>query len=317
MLEHVTVFERATETKVTAKLVIREFVRELTLCKPGKEFVTDPFMVGDTPMAITVYPNGETDEVKGHVSVFLMNSSKVDVNVQCQMHMDAKTIHFDRVVEAESGWGYPEFLTHAECIQEYSEKDFVVTATVEIHGESLKILGGGGETPKFNVWENVYKQMQQSDFKFVFDGEEVPCHKHILAAASPVLQAMVKNQHKEAIESKANIELSEEVGRAFIRFIYTGELDEELMKEQSQAFLELGEMYDLQQLKDMAEAELMRQLKKESMVEFLSLGDIFRANKIFEAALKMTKANIAWLRSQEGGMEEVMKLNKETLAKLL
>ena len=109
---------------------------------------------------------------------------------------------------------------------------------------------------------------------------------------------MVENKHREAIESKANIKLLAEVGRVFVRFIYTGDLEEELMKEQAQAFLELGEMYDLQQLKDMAEAELVRQLKKDTMVEFLSLGDIFRANKIFEAALKMTKANIAWLRSQ-------------------
>ena len=61
---------------------------------------------------------------------------------------------------------------------------------------------------------------------------------------------------------------------------------------------ELLEMYDLQQLKDMGEAELVRQLKKETMVEFLSLGDIFRANKIFEAALKMTKASMTWLRNQ-------------------
>ena len=76
MLEHVTVFERATETKVEAKLVIRGFVRELTLCEPGKEFLSDTFMVGDTPMEIRVYPNGYTDEHKGHVSVFLKNKHR-------------------------------------------------------------------------------------------------------------------------------------------------------------------------------------------------------------------------------------------------
>merc|ERR1719239_2134999 len=112
-------------------------------------------------MTITVYPNGETEEVKGHVSVFLMNSSKTDINIQCQMHTDAKTVEFDQTVEAEDGWGYTKFLTHADCIQEYSEKDFVVTATVEVPGESLKIPGGNAApTSKFNILKNVYEQMQ-------------------------------------------------------------------------------------------------------------------------------------------------------------
>ena len=120
----------------------------------------------------------------------------------------------------------------------------------------------------------------------------------VLAAASPVLRAMVENQHKEAIESKANIELSEKVGRACLRFIYTGKLDENLLKELAPAFLELGEMYDLQELKNAAEKELLMQLKKRTMVKLLLLGETFRAEQLYEAALKMTKINISWLRSQ-------------------
>ena len=39
-------------------------------------------------------------------------------------------------------------------------------------------------------------------------------------------------------------------------------------------------------------------LDKKNMVEFLSVGDMFNAGRIFEAALRMTKSNITWLRSQ-------------------
>ena len=53
--------------------------------------------------------------------------------------------------------------------------------------------------------------MERTDFTLVFDGVEVACHKHILSTASPVFEAMVENQHLEAIESKASIQLSEEV----------------------------------------------------------------------------------------------------------
>ena len=138
--------------------------------------------------------------------------------------------------------------------------------------------------------------MKRTDFTLVFDGHEIACH--ILAASSPVLRAMVENHHVEAVQSKANMELSEEVGQAFLWFIYTGKLDESLLKEHAPSFLELGEMYDLQKLKHKAEGELLVQLDKKTMVRFVSIGEILRAEKLFEAALKMTKTNMSWLRSQ-------------------
>ena len=137
--------------------------------------------------------------------------------------------------------------------------------------------------------------MERSDFSIICDGVEVPCHKHVLSAPSSVFAAMVENQHLEAIEGKAKIEISEEAGRAFVRYMFTGELEESMLKEQTVAFLELGDKYNMQEL---AEAELLKQLDKKNMVEFVSVGDFHNSNKIFEAALKMTKFNMAWLRNQ-------------------
>ena len=119
-----------------------------------------------------------------------------------------------------------------------------------------------------------------------------------MAAASPVLEAMGENKHREAIESKANIKLSAEAGRAFVRFIYTEKVEVDLLKEHALAFLAMGEMYNMQELKDKAERELLSQLDKENMVVMISIGELFRAKNIFEAALKMTRANMTWLRSQ-------------------
>ena len=122
--------------------------------------------------------------------------------------------------------------------------------------------------------------MEKSDFILIFEGQEVACHKIILAAASPVLRALVENQHREAIESKANINISEDIGRAFVRYVYTGKLDEAILKEHAPAFLELGEMYDLQELKSTAEQELVGQLDLKSMVRLLSIGELFRLPKV-------------------------------------
>merc|ERR1719234_2580999 len=272
-------------------------------------------------MAIKVYPNGRDEARKGNVGVFLQNHSFAYISVKCQLITEVKTARFDydETVEAGQGFGLDNFLTHAKCAEAFKDKDFIVTAKVEIPGEPVKIFGGepAPKKQKLNVFEKVYNSMEESDFALVFEGEEVPCHKIVLAAASPVFKAMVKNKHKEAIEGKANIVFTKEVGRAFVRVIYTGAVEEDLLKEHALAFMAMGEMYDLQELKEIAETKLMIQLKKENMVAMIYLGDLFRAEKIFEAALMMTRANMTWLHSQEGGVEELKKLSKDNMAKLL
>ena len=85
----------------------------------------------------------------------------------------------------------------------------------------------------------------------------------------------------------------------------------------------------------MAEKELLCQIEKENMVEMISIGDFYSAEDLFEAALKMTKVNMSWLRNQvfsmlrkaskcepnfynqDEGMEMVKKLDKDIMAKLL
>merc|ERR1719239_591330 len=268
-------------------------------------------------MNVEVFPNGYTSQ--GYVQFGLNNQSDDAITVKGKISTDVLSQDFRPTIVPENEvkliGGY---LKHDQCLNEYKDKDFVATVDMVGLGDWEIVGKKTSEGPKeLSVWEKVYTNMEKADFTFVFDNQEVPCHKLVLAAASPVLRAMVENKHREAIESKANIELSEEIGQAFVRFIYTGNLDQSLLKDQAAAFLELGEMWDLQELKNTAERELLKQLEKETMVRLLYIGDLFRAEQLFEAALYLTKANISWLRSQEGGMEEVMKMSKEIMARLI
>ena len=295
-----TVYAKAPGVKATAELVIKDFVEVMKTSATRKCYGSDPFMVGNIPMIIWVYPNGYDDERKGNVSIFLENRSQVDVTIQYQFITEANTKTLVSIFEARKMRGHYKFLSHAQCEDVYKEKDFIVTANVEIPSEDLKIMGNedAAVPKKICLGKSLYDQMLDANFSLVFNGAEVPCHKQVLAAASPVFEAMVRNQHLEAIEGKANIELPEEVGQAFVKYMYTSHLEEDMLKEEALAFLELGNKYDVQELKDLAEGEMLKQLDKKNMVKFVSIGDHFNANKIFEAALKMTKANMNWLRSQ-------------------
>ena len=303
MEENHTVFAKSLPVQATAKVTIKDFLEVMTTSEAEEKYDSDIFMVGDVPMAISVYPNGDIEDNKGYVGVFLWNESDADIPVKCHFNTDVETLALQNpVVEANRARGFSRFFSHGECIDFYKERDFVLTVNVEIPGKVLKIVGNETVTlpKKYCVCKNLYEKMERSDFSIICDGVSVPCHKHVLSAASPVFAAMVDNQHLlEGIEGKAKIvEISEEVGHAFVRFMYTGELEDRMLKEQPVVFLELGDKYDVKDLKNLAEAELLAQLDKKNMVEFLSVGDFHNANKIFEAALKMTKSNMTWLRSQ-------------------
>ena len=282
-MENLTVFDaEASMIQVTGNLVIKKFLKAMHGFKPKEKFESDPFMVGDTPMAIQVYPNGRDGEDEGHVSIYLKNQGDTEIKLlKYELVTDVETLASVscQPVPAGKARGFAKFATHAECAAAYEEKDFVVTAKIEFHGQNIKIP----KKEKFNVLENVYKKMHRTDFKLVFDGAEVPCHKIILAAASPVFEAMLEDNFKEGIDSRANMDLSclgtrhsEEAGKAFVQFIYVGELQDDLMKEHASSLLAMGEMYDIQELKGHAEAELVSDLTKENMVQMISFAEQYR-----------------------------------------
>ena len=166
------------------------------------------------------------------MGIFLQNYSDADITVKIQFTTDIQTWSTPNgescVIEAKRLYGFKRFLSHPQCTDAYKEKDFLVTIVVEVPGVDLKLLEEeSSDVPKTHcVCKNLYEQMKDTNFTLVFNGVEVACHKQVLAAASSVFEVMVENQHLEAIKSKANLNLSEEVGRAFVQFIYTGQLKE-------------------------------------------------------------------------------------------
>ena len=100
-MEHTTVVEgRSGIIEVTEKLVIKDFVEVMAAgFELGKTIDSNSFMVGDTPMNITVYPNGNSSKTKGHVGVdvgvTLFNTGDDDIRVKCQFITDVITVGFD------------------------------------------------------------------------------------------------------------------------------------------------------------------------------------------------------------------------------
>ena len=134
MDENLTVFAKSSPVQATAKLTIKDFVEVMPTSEPGDKYNSDTFMVGDTPMAISVFPNGDKKDTGGNVGVFLCNESDADVTAKCQFITDAaKNLgQLDHEVKANSTWGFPKFFSRDKCTNFYKLKDFVVTAQEEL-----------------------------------------------------------------------------------------------------------------------------------------------------------------------------------------
>jgi len=321
-MENVTVIARSPKTEVSATLIIKDFLEELA--RPSGEFLeSHDFMVKETPIRMRVYPNGYNEACRGYVSVGLANMGNGSVKVKYQFSTDIKTsvmVEHTLAVNGQRSTGVSDFLTHAECQEFFKERDFVLKIQVEMEGEQVKMAG---EVPASRQLKSIYQEigekafqgMEWADFILEFEGEEVACHKVILAGASPVLGAMVRNELQEAAKGKAAIKLSAVVGKAFVRFMYLEEVEEDLLKREVVAFLELGEKYQVERLKEFAEDWMLKSLNKDNMVDFLVAADTFRARRIKAAALRLAMANKDWLRGE--GKEELRKITQDLFIELI
>lgn len=170
-MEHTTVFDGST-TKVTAKLVIKNLLEIMPGFEEGKSIESEPFMVGDTTMVLEVFLNGFDEETAGGVYCFLINNGDADIRVKGQLITEVGTEEFDYRRFQPSDRKLLFLALCADCTEAYAEKDFVLTAKLELPGEPVKIFSSQSapapkRQKKFNVFENVYKQMQRTDFTLV------------------------------------------------------------------------------------------------------------------------------------------------------
>lgn len=79
----------------------------------------------------------------------------------------------------------------------------------------------------FELW----KKKCFTDCVIVWADAEEPCHRAVLAAASPVFERMLSSRMEEAVQQRIVIkDVQSEIGQALLRFMYLGELDRDFQK---------------------------------------------------------------------------------------
>ena len=126
---------------------------------------------------------------------------------------DGDTEEEDQASKPNNTIGWPQVISHKKCKTKLVDGVFKVTMEVEMLGDKKiiqkcpeTIFGCYTELPKMSsqwVLEEMYmNHMKDSDFTLVCGGQKIPCHKIVLASASPYFEAMMDPTNQQFQESE-------------------------------------------------------------------------------------------------------------------
>ncbi|XP_020042350.1 speckle-type POZ protein-like isoform X4 [Castor canadensis] len=131
-----------------------------------------------------------------------------------------------------------------------------------------------------NLWENT----RFTDCSFFVRGQEFKAHKSVLAARSPVFNAMFEHEMEESKKNRVEInDLDPEVFKEMMRFVYTGKAPN--LDKMADNLLAAADKYALERLKVMCEEALCSNLSVENVADTLVLADLHSAEQLKAQAI--------------------------------
>merc|ERR1711920_795173 len=135
--------------------------------------------------------------------------------------------------------------------------------------------------------------------------EQIRAHSNILAARSPVFDAMWSTSMKEQAEKEVTItDLDVVAVQRMIRFMYTGALSPELSNDnETIALLEAGHRYEVPVLVDLCVSALSSRLTVEIVAERLMVADLAGLDSLRRTCLAFitsSSGRVAAVQATEG-----------------
>jgi len=278
-----------------------------------------------TDWMLRLYPRAREnrdDDSDGIVSLFLVNKEKDSVekisfclsllNGRLQKEKTLKVCSKDINELYQEGYSEVgvEYLISREALEAsphlLPDGNLTVVCDLTVYGPEATLSGSKYPTEKLIPVDNCLKQMSEqfgkhfgsqefTDVKLMSGNEVFHCHKFILSVRSPVFKAMFQatGMREEISDEVAIKDMSPEIVREMLHFIYTGTTSTEIvMDEIGKELLGAAEMYQLDLLKNKCEEKLCSSLDVSNSVELLVLADLHQASKLRRIALSLVAKNM-------------------------
>ncbi|VAI27289.1 unnamed protein product [Triticum turgidum subsp. durum] len=285
---------RASITSVHHVLKIQGYSSMMKSFPIGKALRSESFRGGGrTSWHIDFYPNGESRESGGFVSIHaVLDAAYLAVKADIGFDMLASTGELlPRYAKANSDvcnfrfvgayWGYDKFTAREEL-------KLLDCFSVRCNITVMEFIAGGAAPcprPLLPVmpppdWRRELLQSEQgADVRFIVGGETFAAHRCVLAARSPVFKAELFGAMKESSAAGIHIHgMRPEVFRNLLQFVYTEELPSVTQEEEDEAamaqhLLVAADRYGMERLKLLCENRLCEHINVNTVVTTLVLAE--------------------------------------------
>jgi len=144
------------------------------------------------------------------------------------------------------------------------------------------------------------------DFRIIIEDQEFPVHKFLLAARSPTLAEILKNNPE--VENLNLVDISVEIFEIILKFLYTDELPVEDGTNFVHLFAATGKL-QIQELKKFAALRLIDQIDDENALEILKLSNIYDHDELKQKAFQQIKRKYPKIKFLDQWASNVEKIN--------
>jgi len=140
--------------------------------------------------------------------------------------------------------------------------------------------------------ESLYESRAFCDFTIVCsDGKEIPTHRLVLAANSPVLKTMLQTQMIESITNKMTLDdINSEVMEEVLMFLYGRNIEHFSFKNFKDIYY-VAEKYQIVNLKDNCIENMVEFTDTDCVIEYLVLADFYNDKYLMQRCLMFIKSN--------------------------
>ncbi|KAL4608997.1 speckle-type POZ protein-like A [Arapaima gigas] len=275
---------------------------------------------------LRVNPKGLDDESKDYLSLYLLLVScpKSEVRAKFKFSLlnakreETKAMESQRAYRFVQGkdWGFKKFIRRDFLLDEANgllpDDKLTLFCEVSVVQDSVNISGQSNmnvlKVPECQLSDdlgNLWECSRFTDCSLYVRGQEFRAHKSILAARSPVFNAMFEHEMEESKNNRVDItDVEPEVFKEMMGFIYTGKAPN--LDKMADSLLAVADKasfrckYALERLKVMCEEALCSSLSVENVADLLILADLHCAEQLKAQAIDFINRQVCSVLRQLG-----------------
>ncbi|NWS43041.1 SPOPL protein, partial [Probosciger aterrimus] len=266
---------------------------------------------------LRVNPKGLDDESKDYLSLYLLLVScpKSEVRAKFKFSLlnakreETKAMESQRAYRFVQGkdWGFKKFIRRDFLLDEANgllpDDKLTLFCEVSVVQDSVNISGQSNtntlKVPECRLAEdlgNLWETTRFTDCSFYVGGQEFKAHKSVLAARSPVFNAMFEHE----MEESKKVSITENFTCKYLYLVKKRKICRKLkyyrLRKTSTVWRFFFYQYALERLKVMCEEALCSNLSVENVADILILADLHSAEQLKAQAIDFINRQCSVLR---------------------